>query len=309
MTNPATPSAATADFFAVLRRARAVRDAAKRACVAILPRQCARIAMADPTDADSLADAVEEADHVPLLAVAHGSVVLRRDGWIIPAGSSWEASDGESGWMDTDGDPDDDPEEIAEGLLDDIEPGERSINWTYTVRIQGVNPRGWADEIEATSSRDVHPDEPECWAAGGHDWRSPRRLVGGCESNPGVWASGHGSVYYKEVCRYCGAAKTTDCGATNPQDGSQMTTVEYDEADGDTRRWAASKGDWEYTREGRAVRARLLHGGEEIATCIVRIGDENALEIDEDSREAFHGFEAEDVDWPDEAVAWRKVWG
>lgn len=45
-------------------------------------------------------------------------------------------------------------------------------------------------------------------SAHSHKWESPHELVGGAESNPGVWSNGGRSYTYHEVC-CCGAHKHT----------------------------------------------------------------------------------------------------
>jgi hypothetical protein len=225
------------EFFDLLDRARAVRDAALDQGITISTRQCAVIAAADPSSAESMADAIEDSDHVPLLAAAHDEVTLRGDGWVIPDGGEWEATDGTSGWFHLGHSADADPNDLVEELLDEVEPSDRSVCWTYTVTIAGVSPRGYAEELSATGSRDVHPveppcrgreREPPCRGRDEHEWHAPHSLVGGCETNPGVFGSGYGTVYTVRVCACCGLKKTTDYGATNRYDGSQMTTVEYE---------------------------------------------------------------------------------
>ena len=73
----------------------------------------------------------------------------------------------------------------------------------------------------------IHPDEPPCVDDGDHDWRAPHEIVGGCQSNPGVWASG-GGVVIIEVCVRCGCARITDTWSQDPWDGTQgLESVQY----------------------------------------------------------------------------------
>lgn len=74
----------------------------------------------------------------------------------------------------------------------------------------------------------IHPAEPECEDGAEHDWQSPLSLVGGIAENPGVWGSGHGGVSITEACVRCGCKRTKDTGGTDPYDGTQMETVEYE---------------------------------------------------------------------------------
>ena len=80
--------------------------------------------------------------------------------------------------------------------------------------------------------------EPECDSDDGHDWQSPLEVVGGIDSNPGVWSAGGTTIVVKECCSRCGAyRKTTSYGAQrNP---GQVDTVEYLEADEDSLAWIA----------------------------------------------------------------------
>lgn len=85
-------------------------------------------------------------------------------------------------------------------------------------------------EDEEGLTVDIDPEEPDC-VGEGHDWQSPHSIVGGCESNPGVWGSG-GGVIVKEVCLHCGCGKTTNTWAQNPSNGVQgLTSISYEEGE------------------------------------------------------------------------------
>lgn len=114
--------------------------------------------------------------------------------------------------------------------------GSRKSTIWVDVRIEGED--GYESQITVT----LDPEEPACQPLSeeaearrsdsdseeGHRWRSPHSIVGGCESNPGVWGSGGGVVYH-EVCTRCGAGKTTDTWATRPDTGEQgLRSVAYD---------------------------------------------------------------------------------
>jgi len=103
--------------------------------------------------------------------------------------------------------------------------------------------------LDDESSRQRHSvelaqEEPECTHDDEHDWRSPHSVLGGCESNPGVWGNG-GGVIIREICRHCGCLRTTDTWATDPQDGTQgHRTVTYEQQPHDysgdaLQRWIA----------------------------------------------------------------------
>lgn len=54
---------------------------------------------------------------------------------------------------------------------------------------------------DAAGHRDVCGSDPD-----DHDWTSDGE--GGCDSNPGVWATGGTSMMYAEHCRVCGLHRT-----------------------------------------------------------------------------------------------------
>lgn len=93
-----------------------------------------------------------------------------------------------------------------------------------------------AGDVVAEVTVAIDPDEPACSERGedparlwDHDWQAPVEIVGGCESNPGVWDSG-GGVKIAECCMRCGCRKLTDTWATNPVNGKQgLTSVSYDD--------------------------------------------------------------------------------
>jgi hypothetical protein len=86
----------------------------------------------------------------------------------------------------------------------------------------------------------VDPEEPDCSAAD-HDWCSPIEVVGGIDSNPGVWGHG-GGVKITEVCRHCGGYRITDTWAQRQDTGEQgLESVEYHEADDASLAWVDSQ--------------------------------------------------------------------
>lgn len=84
----------------------------------------------------------------------------------------------------------------------------------------------WAIDVEVGDD----PEPPECREDHEHEWVSPVEVVGGIESNPGVWSCGGTTLVFKQVCRHCGAyRKETSYGSQrNP---GQCDTVEYLEPD------------------------------------------------------------------------------
>lgn len=83
------------------------------------------------------------------------------------------------------------------------------------------------EDAEDSVADDVYlpPEEPKCSELE-HDWQSPIALVGGIESNPGVWGKG-GGVIIKEVCVNCGCLKKVDTWSQNSQDGTIYTSTTF----------------------------------------------------------------------------------
>jgi hypothetical protein len=73
---------------------------------------------------------------------------------------------------------------------------------------------------EQSQTIQIDPPEPECKRKAGHQWSSPIEVVGGCETNPGVFGHG-GSVVVKTFCSHCGLIREVDNWAQNPQTGEQ----------------------------------------------------------------------------------------
>ncbi len=82
------------------------------------------------------------------------------------------------------------------------------------------------------------PDPPEC-TEDEHDWRSPHEVVGGIDSNPGVWSQGGTTIVTREVCRHCGIYKRETSYGSQRKPG-QCDTVEYIDADECSIAWIES---------------------------------------------------------------------
>ena len=122
---------------------------------------------------------------------------------------------------------------LAAGIYVESGDWEASTStWWCNVTVVGPMKEG---ETEAATEEDgryrrvrvaVEPDEPAC-SADEHDWQRPVALVGGIESNPGVWGHG-GGVTIQEVCMTCGCGKKTDTWAQDMEDGVQgLTSVTF----------------------------------------------------------------------------------
>ena len=221
MTNPADTA-----FFRLLSAARAVRSEAKNRSVAILPRQCTAIAAADPTDAESLAEAIQEADHVPLLAVAHAGCTIRPDGSVVPQGAAWEARDGEGGSWSLEAPVTASVRRALRVAEADVKAsaeapqmGQKTTFWDVSVRLTVVNRYGTKEKLEDASEMSLDPDEPDCGEGEEHEWRS-------C----GVWGHGAGTIE-KDRCKKCGVSRTINTWDFRPDNGEPCETIRYDEAD------------------------------------------------------------------------------
>lgn len=79
------------------------------------------------------------------------------------------------------------------------------------------------------------PEAPKC-TEDEHDWCNPHEVVGGLDSNPGVWSKGGTTIVAREVCRHCGCYRTTTNYGSQRNPG-QCDTVEYDAADECSLAW------------------------------------------------------------------------
>lgn len=157
------------------------------------------------------------------------------------------------GWIADDGNCEvecpyaDSAREAAEEYVSDGDWGDdSSTSWVdvHTWRIGLQLGDDGVEEIrvdEETHTIAIEPREPACADGHEHDWRSPHSVVGGCESNPGVWAHG-GGVVITEVCLHCGRYRDTDTWAQHPQTGEQgLRSVEYRDADEASLVWVATE--------------------------------------------------------------------
>lgn len=112
-----------------------------------------------------------------------------------------------------------------------------STSWIHVWVAPADNP-DCGEQIQVT----LDPVAPDCTDdAADHDWRSPLSLVGGIESNPGVWGHG-GGVVIREVCAHCGAYCETDTWAQDPATGIQgLRSVSYRDADEASLEWVAQR--------------------------------------------------------------------
>lgn len=76
------------------------------------------------------------------------------------------------------------------------------------------------EELVDTVTVAIAPEEPDCTHEDGHDWQAPHEIVGGIESNPGVWGHG-GGIIADECCMRCGCRRRTDTWAQRSDTGEQ----------------------------------------------------------------------------------------
>ncbi len=90
---------------------------------------------------------------------------------------------------------------------------------------------GEYDWVNVPCGEHPAPPETECGVfEDNHDWVSPHEVVGGLDSNPGVWSLGGTRMVFLTVCECCGLyRKETSVGAQhNP---GECDKVEYLPAD------------------------------------------------------------------------------
>jgi hypothetical protein len=216
------------------------------------PRAAAELAFCDPSDPDSLAEAlgwVDPFDPGPLhpytmrkIADALGIGYVERDGdsYLVPTGAKWTARDDHDRFtLDLPlGATDDDL--LAElEACNGYDPTDHTYVATWDAEIELVDACAVARKIKLTADLTVHPHEPDCIDDDDHDWQTPHAVLGGLKENPGVRGNG-GGVIVRRVCARCGCYRTTNTWATNPSDGTPMTSVSYEEADENSQAWVAS---------------------------------------------------------------------
>jgi hypothetical protein len=99
-----------------------------------------------------------------------------------------------------------------------------------------VTPSG-GDPIDCETIVGTPEEEPDCEDDHDHDWCSPYQVVGGIESNPGVWAGNGTEIRTAEVCRHCGAYRDTRSESTPGQYPRYPERVMYREANEASLAW------------------------------------------------------------------------
>ena len=157
---------------------------------------------------------------------------LHADGYALgdiaaQLGLEYDASEGLlylGGWVADDGNCEveyphaDSGREAAKDYVSDGDWGD-SDGETIAIEVMAWRPALRVDDdgdlTDERADEDSHlvtiePDEPTCEAAedGAHRWASPHVLVGGCDSNPGVWGGQGCGVTSVDVCLLCGLSRT-----------------------------------------------------------------------------------------------------
>jgi hypothetical protein len=174
------------------------------------------------------------AEHHPLLAeVAEVAVRLARE--------DYAASSEPRQWYARDEHCDDGPyvgatvEDVRDWIEASWAEAYAECDASFRLRLHVWSPdTGQVDSIEM----DIDPEPPACAYGHSHRWRSPHEIVGGCRSNPGVFAGEGGGVREESVCPHCGVRRTIETRADDGYGGT-MVRERFDAADDDTRAWVA----------------------------------------------------------------------
>ena len=81
--------------------------------------------------------------------------------------------------------------------------------------------------------------EPACAVSDEHDWCQPHAIVGGLDSNPGVWSGGGTALDLRSVCSCCGMYRDTHHAGSQRHPGEDAETTTYLPADEVSLRWIA----------------------------------------------------------------------
>lgn len=81
--------------------------------------------------------------------------------------------------------------------------------------------------------------EPACAVSDEHDWCQPHAVVGGLDSNPGVWSGGGTALDLRSVCSCCGMYRDSHHAGSQRNPGEDAETTTYLPADEVSLRWIA----------------------------------------------------------------------
>lgn len=128
--------------------------------------------------------------------------------------------------------------EAIETATDTWQAGSFDVKCLIDVRVAALDDEGEeTGEVEFVAV-ECGEDEPEpcCVDEAGHDWQSPHEVVGGSDSNPGVWSVGGTAIEVKHCCSRCGRYRRETAYGSQRNPG-QCDSVEYLPADDDSRAW------------------------------------------------------------------------
>lgn len=135
-------------------------------------------------------------------------------------------------------------QEAAEEYVETGEWGDRtSTQWIdVVVAKRRVLPNGEIERFDEESvTVTLSAEEPPCLSGYEHEWVSPLSVVGGCQENPGVFASG-GGARSVNICKHCGIYREDDTWAQRGDTGEQgLYSVSYRQADEKSLEWVETK--------------------------------------------------------------------
>lgn len=126
--------------------------------------------------------------------------------------------------------------EAAKELAEEItKNGSWDTKGSVIVRIREVDELGHSIEEGEEDSIEVDvgddPEPPACVEGKEHEWVSPHEVVGGLDSNPGVWSTGGTGITTREVCGRCGVYRVMRHTGSQRNPGEASEIVEYEDAD------------------------------------------------------------------------------
>lgn len=113
------------------------------------------------------------------------------------------------------------PDELDQAVEDDVRSGDWGADESSIYVDVEVTSIDGAEERRTVA---IHPQAPDCADDHEHDW-----------------GSGHGGVRTREACAHCGVYRSTDHGASRPDNGTRCTAVSYEPADDESLVWVAGR--------------------------------------------------------------------
>ena len=185
------------------------------------------------TVAAALAECAVDEEEATMQRVAAETGWPIIDGCLVPEPGMWHADDGNHEVVEEH----ESGRDAAQSYVDGGEWGHIESGVTIDVCVWREGDTVRVNEQEHSVT--ILPDEPDCAEAedGSHEWQSPQELVGGCDSNPGVWATGGTSFEYLTVCSHCGMFLRETSSGTQRNPGDAEKTAEYLPATPESLAW------------------------------------------------------------------------